>query len=106
MNREPVNDKVLGYRMALIWSPARDLPFNNVVSVPIADVFKHKEIVYFIFGGFGWEFHLPNFSFKQVREGFYVKPNGSLRVPIADLDNYEPLALQNKLMEEKNAIGL
>lgn len=106
INKEPINDKILGCRMVLIWSPVRDLPFNNVVSVPVADVFKHKEIVYFVFGGFGWEFHLPQFGFKQAREGFYVKSNGSLKVPIVDFDNYQPLALQNKLMVAKNAIGL
>jgi hypothetical protein len=106
MNKEPINDKILGCRMTLIWSPVRDVPFNNIISVPVADLFKHKEIVYFVFGGFGWEFHLPKFGFKQIREGFYAKPNGSLRVPIVDFDDYEPIALQNKLTVAKSAIEL
>lgn len=106
LNTEPISDKTLGCRMTLIWNPVRNTPFKDVVSVPVSDLYPYKAIIYFVFGSFGWEFHLPRFGVKQAQEGFYVKPNGILRVPIVDFDNYVPLRLQNESIAKKDALGL
>ena len=90
LSRKVFSDFVIGCRMALLWNPVRAEVFRGHIAVPKARLERQSEIVYFIFGGFCWEFHLPKFGYKARKEGHYIKPNGTLLVPIIDFDSYPP----------------
>ena len=106
LNREPFSDHILGCQMKLIWNSIRREPFQNYLSVPRKDVLKLKEIVYFIFGGFAWEFYLPKFNFKQSQNNYFIKNTGFLKVPIVDFGDYNPIVEQNEMTFAKDALGL
>jgi hypothetical protein len=90
-NNNPFSDHQLGCQMRLLWYKPENRPFNDYIAVPLEDIHDKKEIVYFAFGGFSWEFHLPKFNYKQIKQGYFVKPNGVLKVPVVNDVDYEPV---------------
>jgi len=106
LSRKPFSDNILGCQMKLIWNFKRNEPFQNYLSVPRKDVLNLKEVVYFIFGGFAWEFYLPKFSFKQSRNNNFIKNNGFLKVPVVDFGDYKPIIEQSDMTFAKETLGL
>lgn len=95
-----------GCQMKLLWNPTRKSPLLGFVGVPVGRTVGRTEIISISFGSFAWEFYVPKLRYKELRGGFYLKEDGTLRAEVVDCLKYKPFREIVEAMVSKEQAGL
>lgn len=106
LNEKTPDEFRYGCQMKILWDFKSNTPIDTVVMIPIKKTLARGEIIYFVFGGFAWEFFIPKLSIKTVRDNYFIRTDGTLLLPIMDYLSYKPLIELLPLIFLKEKIGL
>ncbi|MCF6271114.1 MAG: hypothetical protein L3J41_15485 [Melioribacteraceae bacterium] len=93
-------------QMKILWDFKNNTPLDTIVMIPIKKILTRGEIIYFVFGGFAWEFFVPKLSRKTEKDNYFIRTDGTLLSPIMDYLSYKPLIELLPLIFLKEKIGL
>ncbi len=82
---DPIEPHKYGCIVSVLLNPVDNKKLNKTVGSPSFDIRNGRKQFIFVFGGYIWEYRLPNLTYKDIKKGFFLNKNGFLKCPSISL---------------------